>query len=196
MNWLDIVLLLIVAASVITSFRKGFVREVIGLVSVILAVLAGIWFYGIPGGFLLPYLSSRQAANFAGFLVVFCAILALGAVAGWIAGKFLKVTGLSFFDHLLGAAFGLVRGALIAVALVMGLMAFSAAGPPPAAILNSRSAPYVADGARVIVAMAPYELKEGFRKTYAQTKSAWEKAIHDGLRKQPAGAQKEHERKI
>ena len=32
MNWLDIVLLLILVASVATSFRKGFSREIIGLV--------------------------------------------------------------------------------------------------------------------------------------------------------------------
>src|ERR1051325_4894569 len=112
MNWLDFALLLIVAASVFTSFRKGLVREVIGLISVILAVLAGIWFYGIPAGILMPYLSSRGIANFAGFFVVFCAMLAIGAVAGMVSGKFLRVTGLSFFDHLLGPAFGLVRGAL------------------------------------------------------------------------------------
>ncbi len=196
MNWLDIVLLLIVAASIITCFRKGFAREIIGLVSVILALLAGIWFYGIPAGYLLPYLSSREAANFAGFFVVFCAILAMGWVAGLVVGKFLRVTGLSIFDHVLGAVFGLVRGTLIAVALVMGLMAFSAADRPPNAIVNSRAAPYVAYAARVVVALAPYELKEGFRKTYAQAKSAWEKALRDGLQKRPAGERKENERKI
>src|SRR5262245_45225534 len=101
MNWLDIVLLLIVAASVITSFRKGIAREIIGLVSVVVAVLAGIWFYGIPAGILLPYLSSRGLANFAGFFAVFCVVLAIGTVAGFVAGKFLRVTGLSIFDHFL-----------------------------------------------------------------------------------------------
>jgi membrane protein required for colicin V production len=196
MNWLDIVLLLILAASVLTSFRKGLAREIIGLVSVILAVLAGIWFYGIPAGLLMPYLSSRGLANFGGFFVIFCLVLAIGAVAGLVVGKFLRVTGLSIFDHLLGAVFGLARGALIAVALVMGLMAFSAADRPPAAIVNSRIAPYVAGAAKVIASMAPYELKEGFRKTYAQAKSAWDKAIHDGLQKEPAGERKENERKI
>jgi len=196
MNWLDIVLLLIVAASVFTSFRKGLVREVIGLVSVILAILAGIWIYGIPAGLLMPYLSSRAVANFAGFFVVFCAMLAIGAVAGFFAGKFLRVTGLSIFDHLLGAVFGMVRGTLIGVALIMGLMAFSPADRPPNAIVDSRAAPYVAGAARVMAALAPYELKEGFRKTYAQARSAWEKAIHDGLQKRPAGERKENERKI
>ncbi len=184
MNWLDIVLLAIVAASVFTSLRKGFSREIIGLIAVVLALLLGIWFYGIPAGFLAPYLSSRALANFAGFFIVFCFILALGAVVGAVVGRFLRVTGLSFFDHLLGAGFGLVRGTLIALALVTGLMAFSASNRAPEAIVESRVAPYVTGAADVVAAMAPYELKEGFRKTYAQVKAAWDDALHRGDRKQ------------
>ena len=177
MNWLDVVLLLIVTASIITSFRNGFSREIIGLVSVIAALLLGIWFYGIPANWVQPYLNSRSTANFAGFFLVFCFILAIGAVVSVIVGKFLRVTGLSLFDHALGAGFGLIRGALIALALVTGIMAFAPADRPPDAIVNSRVAPYVVNAAKVIAALAPYELKEGFRKTYAQVKSAWENAI-------------------
>jgi uncharacterized membrane protein required for colicin V production len=187
MNWLDIVLLLIVAASVLTSFHKGFARELIGLISVVLALILGIWFYGLPAAWVAPYLSSRGLANFAGFFVVVCASLAAGAVAGFIVGRFLKVTGLSVLDHALGAGFGLVRGTLIAVALVMGIMAFSPSEAPPDAVVNSRGAPYVAGAARVVAAMAPYEIKEGFRKSYEQVKSAWERALRNG---------KQNERKI
>jgi membrane protein required for colicin V production len=189
MNWLDILLLLILAASVFTSFRKGLSREVIGLVSVVLALLFGTWFYGMAGGYLLPYVSSRAAANLAGFFLVFCAVLVLGALVSFAVGKFLKVTGLRFVDHVLGAGFGVVRGTLIAVALVMGIMAFSPAGRPADALVNSRFAPYAADAARVFAAVAPYELKEGFRRTYSQAKAAWGKAIERGIRT-------ENERKI
>jgi len=125
MNWLDIVLLVILATSIITSFRKGFSREVISLVSVVLALLLGSWFYGTAGSFLLPYLSSRSMAMFAGFFLVFLGVILLGTVVSYSVGKFIKVTGLSFFDHVLGAVFGLARGLLIAVALVLGMMAFS-----------------------------------------------------------------------
>ncbi len=50
----------------------------------------------------------------------------------------------------------------------MGVMAFSQNGKPPRAVVNSRLAPYVLQGARVFVGMAPHELKEGFHKTYAE----------------------------
>jgi len=196
MNWLDIVLLLILVASVATSFRKGFSREIIGLVTVIMAIVLGIWFYGIAGALFLPYLSSPSAAHLAGFVVVFGAVLLVGTVVSAMIGKFLRVTGLSIFDHLLGAGFGLARGLLIAVALLLAIMAFSPSGHPPVSVVQSRTAPYVIDGARVVAAMAPHEIRDGFRKSYAQVKSVWEKGFEDGLRKLPGGEKRQNERKI
>jgi membrane protein required for colicin V production len=198
MNWFDLLLVLILAASVLTSFRKGLSREVIGLVSVILAIICGTWFYGTAGALVQPYVSSPGVAHLAGFFLVFLAVMLLGALVGFIVGKFLRVTGLSFFDHILGAAFGLVRGVLIAVALITGIMAFSPAGNPPAAVVHSRLAPYVVDGARFVSSIAPHELREGFGKTYAEVKSAWGKAVEQlpGADRLPRQEKGQHERKI
>jgi membrane protein required for colicin V production len=182
MNWLDVVLLAILAASVALSFRKGLSREVIGLTSVVLAILLGIWFYGTAGSFLAPYLSSRALANFAGFLLVFCGVLLAGHLVSYIVGRFLKVTGLSIFDHLLGAVFGALRGLLISVALIMAIMAFSQGDKPPSSVVHSCTAPYMVDAARGFAALAPHELKDGFRKTYGLVRSAWEKALEQGIR--------------
>jgi membrane protein required for colicin V production len=196
MNWLDVVLVIIVAGSIVTSFRKGFSREIIGMVAVVLAIVLGIWFYGMAGALFLPYLSSPAAAHLAGFVVVFGGVLLLGALVSAIVGKFLKVTGLSIFDRLLGAGFGLVRGLLIAVSLILGIMAFSNNGHPPSSVVHSRTAPYVVDGARVVASLAPHEVREGFRKTYAQVKSAWQKGFDEGIRKLPGTEKRLNERKI
>ena len=101
----------------------------------------------------------------------------------------MKVTGLSIVDHLLGAGFGLLRGLVFAIAIVMGVMAFSRGDKPPEAIVNSRMAPYVVDAARMFAAMAPHDLKEGFRRTYAQVKAAWSDALEKGIRKLPNGGE-------
>src|SRR4029079_14501629 len=79
-NGLDCILLLIVGLSVLTSFRKGLSREVIGLVAVLLALILGTWFYGMAGALVVPYVSSRGAANFAGFAMVFIGVLLLGSI--------------------------------------------------------------------------------------------------------------------
>ena len=195
MNWLDIVLIVAVAASAVTSFRKGFSREVIGLAAVVLALLLGIWFYGTAGSFLEPYVSSSWIAHFAGFFIVFGAVVILGSLVSYVVGRFLRVTGLSMVDHLLGALFGLARGLVVATAIVMGLMAFSPIDHPPAAVVQSRVAPYMVDAARLVSAVAPHELKEGFRRTYGQVKDAWGKAFDKDGRDLPAAEGKD-ERKI
>jgi membrane protein required for colicin V production len=196
MNWLDVLLLFILAISIAASFRKGLSRELIGLAAVVLALLLGIWFYGTAGAFLLPYVNSRGIANLAGFFIVFFGVMTMGSLISYVIGRFLKVTGLRFIDHALGAGFGVLRGVLIAVALLTGVMAFSTdAEHPPQAVVNSRLAPYVVDVSRVVVAMAPHELKDGFRKSYAQVKEAWEKALQKGIRK-AAPEKSEHEGKI
>ena len=187
MNWLDFVLALILLATGVAGLRRGFSRQIIGLISGVLALLLGIWFYGTVGFYLLPYASSRTLANAGGFAVVFCGVLLLGALASIMAGRFLRVTGLSIVDHLLGAGLGLLRGLVFAIAIILGVMAFSRGDKPPEAVVNSRMAPYIVDAARTIVSMAPHDLKEGFRRTYAQVKTAWSEALKKGIHELPNG---------
>jgi membrane protein required for colicin V production len=148
---------------------------------VVLAWLLGVWFDGTAAALIEPHVSSRTAANLGGFLVVVVGVLLLGHLVSYVVGKFLRVTGLSIFDHLLGAGFGVVRGALVAVALLMAIMAFRDGDRPPAAVVNSRLAPYVAGAAQLFADVAPHELKEGFRKTYTEVKSAWRTAVEEQL---------------
>lgn len=65
----------------------------------------------------------------------------------------------------------------MAVALIMGAMAFSKDGTPPKAIEESRVAPYVSQAARLFVAVAPRELKDGFHKSYDQAKLFWHRTV-------------------
>lgn len=179
MNWLDYILVAVLLGSTILSARKGFSREIIGLAAALFALVLGMWFYGLAGSFVAPYVSSTRAANLIGFLLVVFAVLITGALLGWIVNRFLRTIGLSFFDRLLGAAFGLVRGVLIAIALLTAFLAF---GPEfnsksvSSAVIHSRIAPWVLGASHAFVAIAPMELKSSFRKQYAQVKSAIENA--------------------
>ena len=196
MNWLDVVLLILLLGSVVTSFSAGLTREVVGLVSMIAALILAIWFYGTAGSFLLPYVSSPGVANFCGFLIVFCGVLILGALLGRALGRLMKVAGLSFVDRLLGAGFGVVRGLLISIAVVLALLAFTPGKSPPNSVVNSRVAPYVIDAARLVSAVAPHELKDGFRKSYEQVKTIWGNALKRGIRDLPDTKKTAHEREI
>ncbi|MDP2996152.1 MAG: CvpA family protein [Bryobacterales bacterium] len=184
MNWLDVVLAIIVGGSIVAGFMRGFARVGVGLVATIVGLILGIWFYGTAGSFLLPYVSHRGFANLAGFLLVFFGVLLVGSLVGWMLAKLLKWAGLGWLDRFGGAVFGLLRGLLIAIGLVMALVAF-APKPPPASVVESRLAPYVIDAARVLVAIAPRELRDGFHAGYERVKKIWSDAMQKGIRELP-----------
>ena len=180
MNWLDIVLLIVIVASVVASMTKGFSREVIGLIAAVAALFAGLWFYGTVGSFLLPYVSTNGVANFCGFVIVFFGVIVAGALVSIIAGHLIKATGLSFIDRLFGVVFGLGRGMVIAVAIVLAILTFAPgvqAGSPPASVSRSRLAPYMVEAARVLTAIAPRELKDEFAQRYEMVKKIWKDAL-------------------
>lgn len=186
MNWLDVVLAVLVLWSVVTAFRKGISRELVGLASIVAALFLGAWFYGSVGYYLLPYVNSRPVANMAGFFVVFAGVWLVGGLVGQVMKRMMKTVGLGFFDRLLGAGFGFARGILLAIAVVMAIMAFAPGRRAPQAVVHSRLAPYVIDSARVCAAMAPYELKQGFRNSYDEIRSIWDQTLRTGMRVLPS----------
>ncbi len=177
MNWLDIVLVAVLAFSTIRSLRKGFSREVVGLAAALAALVLAMWFYGMAGTFIAPYVGSPRTANLLGFVLVIIAVLLVGSLAGWIVSRFLRTVGLSFFDRLLGGAFGFVRGLLITIGVLTAVMAFGPRtenNPTPEAVVHSRIAPWVLEASRWFVAIAPMELKQSFRERYSQVRSGLE----------------------
>ena len=174
MNLLDLLLLVIVAASLAAGFVAGFARGVIGFVAVLGGILSGFWFYGIPADWLEHHgAGSHTAANILGFLLVFFAFQLVGGITGKIVAKIFKWTGLSFFDRLLGAGFGFVRGVLAAVAFVAVLMAFTPS-PPPNWMVDSALLPYAIDASHVCAALAPHALTDAFRTSMDQIRKAWD----------------------
>jgi membrane protein required for colicin V production len=176
MNWLDILLLILILFSVVTSFLKGFARVAVGLIASVAAVVCGLWLYGTAGSWLQDYVSSRQLANFCGFALVFVGVLLAGALVSWTLGKLFKWTGLSWLDRLMGAAVGLVRGLLISTAIVMAITAFSPK-PPPESVVHSKVAPYVMGASRAMVAIAPREVKDAFHESYEKVRGMWDETV-------------------
>ena len=186
MNWLDIALVILLVGSVASAFSKGFVRESIGLAAAFIGLLCGAWFYRMPGDILRPYLSSREAANLCGFLLIFVGAILLGWLVSKLVGMVVKVVGLSWLDRLLGAAFGAARGVIVCVALITAIVAFAPGSDPktpPQSVVNSRIAPYMLDAAHLLTMATPKELRDEFASRYEQIKRIWEDAIKHGLRR-------------
>jgi membrane protein required for colicin V production len=172
MNWIDLVLVLVIGSSVLAGFAAGFARVGVGFAAMIVGMLCGFWFYGIVAADVIDYVSSRAIANLIGFFVILAGVLILGAIVGRILAKFFKWVGLSWLDRLLGGAFGVVRGFVIAAAMVTVLLAF-APSPPPPSVVGSKLLPYVIDVSDVLAALTPREIKDQFYATQDKLKSVW-----------------------
>ena len=172
MNWIDLLLMLVIVCSVLSGLVAGFARVGVGFIATILGIFFGFWCYGIIAAYVLDYVSSRAIANLVGFFVIFVAISLLGAIVGRVLAKFFKWVGLSWFDRLLGGAFGVVRGVFIAVALVTVLMAF-APSPPPRSVVDSKLLPYIAGASDLLAAMTPHEIKDAFRDGKEKAEKVW-----------------------
>jgi membrane protein required for colicin V production len=167
MSWIDLVLALVIASSVLTGFAAGFARVGVGFAALVVGMLCGFWFYGIVAAYFIDYVTSPAIANLIGFFVIL-----IGAIIGRILAKFFKWVGLSWLDRLLGGAFGIVRGLLIAAVIVTVLLAFSPSPPPPS-VVSSRLLPYVINVSDVLAAVTPREIKDSFYATKDRVKAVW-----------------------
>ncbi len=172
-NWFDILLLLLVLFSVISGLRIGFARVTVGLVSTIAGLLLAMWSYRIPAAWFQPYVANDTVANVLGFLLIFIAVSAFGALVAAVLANIFKWIGLSWFDHLLGGAVGFVRGALVVAALVAAVIAF-APRPTPAYLSESRVLPYAQRIAYVVIAAAPRDVKDAFENQVENLKRYWD----------------------
>jgi membrane protein required for colicin V production len=172
LNWIDLVLVLVIASSVLAGFAAGFARVGVGFAAMIVGMFCGFWFYGIVAAYVIDYVTSRAIANLIGFFAILAVVLVLGAIVGTILAKFFKWVGLSWLDRLLGGAAGVVRGFVIAAAMVTVLLAF-APTPPPPSVVDSRLLPYVINVSDVLAALTPREIKDQFYSTKDKVKAVW-----------------------
>jgi membrane protein required for colicin V production len=176
MNWVDYLLAFIIGISVVSGFNAGFARVGIGTAATFIGIFAGFWCYGIVGAHFVDYVSSQAIANLIGFSLVFLGIVVLGAILGQMLGAIFKWIGLSWLNRLMGAGFGIVRGALVAIALTTVLLAF-APTPPPASLVDSKFLPYVVDASNVLALGTPHQIKDAFRDTRDKVKHIWEEQV-------------------
>ena len=176
MSLLDLLVVIVIGSSVVAGFVAGFARVSIGFLAAIVGVVFGFWFYGVPAGWVHRYLHSVAVSNFIGFLLVFWAILAIGALFAKVTSKLFKWTGLSWLDRLLGGVFGLVRGALIAVVMIAVLLAFTPK-PMPNWMVKSQVLPYAMEASNVIASLAPNAIKNAFRESMLELRRLWNQQL-------------------
>ena len=116
---LDWVFVAVLSVSFLVGAWRGLVYEVLSVISWIAAFIVAQWLAPQAADW-LPMRGSAEPIRYAaGFVVVFIAVVVAGALLAWVTGKLVEAVGLRPVDRLLGGAFGLLRGAVLLMALAV-----------------------------------------------------------------------------
>ncbi|HUR40851.1 MAG TPA: CvpA family protein [Verrucomicrobiae bacterium] len=118
MNWADWFLIAALVISILIGVLRGFTREVLGLASWILAIIAALLLAPTAATYLEPHIDTPSMRIVASYAVVFFGALVLGAVITALVSLLVRKSVLSGVDRAIGAGFGAARGVLVAVLLV------------------------------------------------------------------------------
>jgi membrane protein required for colicin V production len=119
MNHADWVIVSIVSISGLISLWRGFVREALSLVIWLSALSIALFFSDTLSAYLINLVETPSLRKVATFLILFIATLIVGGLVSYILSALVKMTGLTGTDRLLGMVFGVARGLLLVLALLI-----------------------------------------------------------------------------
>lgn len=119
MNWADWTLVAIIAISSLISIKRGFVKEAISLAIWALAFFIAVAFDDRLAVLLQGLIDSASLRVLISFVALFAATLVVGSMVNYLLGELVRMTGLSGTDRLFGMAFGLARGIIVVMAVLI-----------------------------------------------------------------------------
>lgn len=119
MNWLDYIIIGVIALSVAISLFRGFVREALALLVWAIAIWIGWTFFRELAEVLEPWIDVPSLRLAVALALLMVATLLIGGSITYLIGELVERTGLSGTDRLLGTVFGMARGVLLVAILVL-----------------------------------------------------------------------------
>jgi membrane protein required for colicin V production len=119
MTLFDHAVLTITGFSVLLGVIRGLTREVIALASWAIAFLVASVYGGAAAPLLARQIPDESWRVLAAFVAVFFVVLIVMNVIALLTSRLVKSAGLGVEDRLLGSVFGLARGLLVVLGLVL-----------------------------------------------------------------------------
>lgn len=121
MNILDIIILICLVPALIVGIKKGFISQVISILSIIVGIWASSRFANIVSEWLGQYITaSENILRLVAFVIILVLVFIILGLLGKLLDSIIKVVLLGWVNRLLGAIFSLLKAFLI-LGLVMML---------------------------------------------------------------------------
>jgi membrane protein required for colicin V production len=156
MNLFDWFLIALLAYSTVMAFLRGIILELFTLGGLIAGILLASWNYHRIAMY-FDRVMSTAISQIVAFLLIVVGIMILSTLLGKALNRTAHAIGLGFFDRLLGAVFGLARGCLFGIAILMAVAAFR---PHSTWAENSRLSPYFLEGVHAVSFVVPHDLQQ------------------------------------
>lgn len=120
MNILDIILLLCFIPALIQGVRKGFIAQVIAIISLLAGVFLSFQFATAVSGWLAQYIEgSEQVMKIVAFALIFIGVIIVLNLIGKALEGIVRIVMLNWVNRLLGVAFSFLKCALIIGLVIM-----------------------------------------------------------------------------
>lgn len=114
MNILDIILLLCLVWAVVQGLRKGFITQVIAIISIVFGVWASARFTNVVCAWLAQWISgSEQVLKVVAFTLILVVVFLVLAALGKALEGIIRLVMLGWLNKLLGVVFSLLKCLLI-----------------------------------------------------------------------------------
>lgn len=119
LSWVDLVLATIVVASVLVGLWRGLLFEVLSLAGWVAAYFGAPFVAPVVAGWLPPERLKPEVLEVASLVLAFMLIIVVWSLAAKLLRALIHATPLSIVDRLFGAGFGVLRGVLVCLLLVV-----------------------------------------------------------------------------
>ncbi len=113
LNLADWFILIVLIASGIISFARGFTKEFLSLFLWIAAFIAAISLEYLATPQVNEFIGNEEISKIISYIVVFVVFIFVGGIVIKFISKLIKWSGASGFDRFLGVLFGLTRGLIV-----------------------------------------------------------------------------------
>ncbi len=153
MNWLDIIIIVALVIFIFLGFRTGIIKAALSLAGLIVGViLAGRYYVFLSER--LPFIPDENVAKIVAFAIILIGVMVIAVVLAHLLKWAASVMMLGWVNHLGGAIFGLVLGAILCGALLATWVKFLGIGE---ATVESMLATTLLDRFPIVLALLPDE---------------------------------------